>query len=222
MLADECLDAPHGQIRDAWEGVATCLSTLKSFEPFRGIKGEACRKQYMQLMNQFRKDNENGEFKSGAGTGDSEELHRALADLMNDEDVRIEGKEATAAAKLGRETEQARRAELVRNEALVCAFCPGSWSYVFACDYVRGIVLSVVCMDTYIYIWYDLGYGTMLYMYVYWGCFPFVSYSGILPKTRRGFRAGYPVSIVSLCAWYMREKKMTRIRLRTCPRRQRF
>lgn len=46
----------------------------------------------MELMNQFRKDNGNGEFKSGARTGDSKKLHRALADLMNDEDVRIEGK----------------------------------------------------------------------------------------------------------------------------------
>ena len=114
VLATQCLDAPHGKVRDAWEAIATVLSTLSTFQVYGGVKWDGCRRRYLDVMAQFRKDVANGEFKSGARTGDNEDLHRALVDLMAVEDEKKEDKEATTAAKVGRETDQARRADMVR------------------------------------------------------------------------------------------------------------
>ena len=40
VLATQCLDAPHGKVRDAWEAIATVLSTLSTFQVYGGVKWE--------------------------------------------------------------------------------------------------------------------------------------------------------------------------------------
>lgn len=110
--------SPHGQVAKVWRKVTGILSSLPEFAVYGGIKPDAAKKRCAELMASFRQDNKNSEFKSGNRTGASEQVHRILWDLIQDEDADRDSKKVKAAANAEKEDKQSRRAEEVRNDIL--------------------------------------------------------------------------------------------------------
>lgn len=103
----------------AWAEVAAVCSSLPEFVLFDGVKAEACKKCYNQVVQQHREHVKNGSWTSGLREGTDDSISRLAQECMSEEDDMTRIKQEKEEVDTAREKEREERAQQVSSRISV-------------------------------------------------------------------------------------------------------